>query len=459
MSLFLLLAAPSFAQDGEEVVREPIDPTLLELVPTWTIPVEEPEVEVVATPDGEPTKLRETLIAVPGVELEVRVPAPPDETGVQPWQWTINDTTMDTRLGMANREAYTYLRFGATDYQPDLTKLGDEIIEQLLPMDDEELEISPGELQRFEHEALGDVIVLNAHIWDSWMERDLWSQTIVFNVEGSAIMLTSQSSDTLVQADVILGEVIDMLSVVEPPIAEDDLPYGVLDTPAGYTIELPMGWRALTEDEAPDSTRIAGDGPFAGNLSQIFVVDPASLSKPVFECVANAGSPLEVLAPAKSTEAIENFKTAMRVQLKGGKYRLESAGDEIFIDADTSIPLYTTTEGEVEFLPLGERDAYRWRVEGTVFEEPVAASVFYTAYSDIGLVCTSVVEQGDEALLGTFDSSVDKLRITDDAAHVMPLSLASKYKRWWPMSNPLLQLYWLPVPLFLIAGWLVVRDD
>ena len=453
MSLLFVLAAPALAQD-EEVVREPIDATLLELVPTWTLAVED---EPAAAPLDEEAELRTTLIAVPGVSLEVHIPVPDD--GSQPWQWTVNDATMDTRLGMANREKYTYLRFGATDYQPDLEKLGDEIVEQLLPMDDEELEITPGELQRFEHEVLGDVIVLNAHIWDSWMERDLWSQTVVFNVKGAAVLLTSQSSDTLVMADEIMAETIEMLALPDPPIAEEDLPYGTLVTEAGYTVELPLGWRALTDDEAPDATRIAGDGPFASSLAQIFVVDPAQLSQPIFECVANAGAPLEVLDPSKSAEAVENFKTAMRVQLKGGKYRLESAGDEIFIDADTSIPLYTTDEGDVEFLPLGNRDAYRWRVEGTVFEEPVAASVFYTAYADIGLYCASVVEEGDEAILGTFEATVDKLRVTDDTVHDMPLSLASRYKRWWPMSNPLLQLYWVPIPLFLVAGWLVVRDD
>lgn len=458
MSLFLLCVAPALAQDGDEVVREPIDATLLELVPTWTLPVEEVEVGEAPTAEEEVAKLRATVIAVPGVELEVHIPDAP-EGEVQPWQWTVNDATMDTRLGMANREAYTYLRFGATDYQPDLEKLGDEIIEQLLPMDDEELEITPGELLRFEHEKLGDVLVLNAHIWDNWMERDLWSQTVVFNVEGAAILLTSQSSDTLVQADLILNDTIEMLQVVEPAIPESELPYGTQVTEAGYTVDLPLGWRALTAAEAPDAVRIAGDGPFSSNLSQLFVVDPAALSQPIFECVANPGSPLEILAPAKSEAAVENFKTAMRVQLKGGKYRLESAGDEVFIDADTSIPLYTTEEGEVEFLSLGARDAYRWRVKGQVFEEPVAASVFYTAYADIGLVCTSVVEEGDEAILGTFDAAMDKLRVTDDAAHAMPLSLSSKYKRWWPLSNPFLQLYWLPVPLFLIAGWLVVRDD
>lgn len=452
-----LLTSLSLAQDPEEVVREPVDLTLLEVAPTWTLPVEEePVVELVE--GEEPPIIRATAISVPGVALEIHVPDPDD--GFQPWGWTVNDETMDTRVGMRNTEAYTDVVFSATFYQPDLTELGDEIVENILPMDDEDLEIAPGPLLRFEHPELGEVLYINAHIWDGWLERDLWAQTLMFNVAGGAVIIRATSSDTLERADSVMSDVLAMLVIGTPPLTIEELPYGTYVAEAGYTIEIPSGLRALTADESLDQKRLAGDGPYAGLIATFSVVDPGQpFRHPVFDCEAVSGAPLEILDPAKSIEAVENFKTAMRVALKGGKYRLVSSGDEQFVDLDTNVPLYTTSEDEVRFIELAHRDAYMWRVQGQVFEEPVHASVFYTAYDDVGLLCKALAEDGDEAILGTFEQTMSKIVITDGAEHPMPLSLASKYKRWWPWSSPLLQIYWLPVPLFLLAGWLVIRDE
>ena len=452
--MFLSLLTAAIAQEPL-VEREPVDLGLLEVAPSWTLPVEE-EGPVVAEGE-EPEKRRATAVPVPGLELEVHIPDAVD--GYQPWGWTVNDATMDTRVGMRNSEEYTDVVFMATFYQPDLTQLGEEIVEQILPMDDEDLEISPGELRRFEHEDFGEMLYLNAHVWDGWLERDLWSQTVLFNVRGGAVIIRATSSDTLERADKVMADILDMQVVLEEPIPEEELPYGTYAAEAGYTLEIPSGLRALTEQEALESKRIAGGGPFAGLLATLYVVDPASLNRPIFDCEAVSGAPLEVLDPRKSEEAVENFKTAMRVVLKGGKYRLVSSGDEQFVDLDTTVPLYTTVEDEVRFLQLPHREAYLWRVRGEVFEEPVHASVFYTTYDDIGLLCKSMAEEGDEAILGTFEQTMTAIEIRDGELHPMPMSLASKYKRWWPWSNPLLQIYWLPVPLFLVAGWLVIRDD
>ena len=458
--MFVSLLSLSFAQDVPAVEREPVDLTLLEVAPTWTLPVE--EVEAVEEPppvEGEEVeKARATAVPVPGLELEIHIPE--DVDGYQQWGWTVNDATMDTRVGMRNVERFTDVVFMATNYQPDLERVGDDIVETILPMDDEDLEITAGELQRFEHEDFGEVLYVNAHVWDSWLERDLWAQTVMFNVRGGAVIVRATSSDTLERADGVLLDVLGMLAILEPPTPEEDLPYGRYDAEAGYSFEIPTGLRALTEHEVLETKRIAGDGPFAGLIANLTVVDPGQpFRHPVFDCEAVAGAPLEVLDPGKSPEAVDNFKTAMRVVLKGGKYRLVSSGDEQFIDMDTTVPLYTEAEDEVRFISLAHREAYLWRVKGTVFEEPVHASVFYTAYDDVGLLCKALAEDGDEAILGTFEQTMTNVEIRDGELHPMPMSLASKYKRWWPWSSPLLQIYWLPVPLFLIAGWLVVRDD
>ena len=64
-----------------------------------------------------------------------------------------------------------------------------------------------------------------------------------------------------------------------------------------------------------------------------------------------------------------------------------------------------------------------------------------------------------EATLETFKLTVAGIEITEGEAHPLPLSMKARYVRWWPFAHPLLQLYWLPFPLLLLAGWLVMRDD
>jgi len=44
----------------------------------------------------------------------------------------------------------------------------------------------------------------------------------------------------------------------------------------------------------------------------------------------------------------------------------------------------------------------------------------------------------------------------------MPLSMRAKYIRWWPYSpynNPWAQLYWVPIPIMLLAVWLITKDE
>ena len=89
----------------------------------------------------------------------------------------------------------------------------------------------------------------------------------------------------------------------------------------------------------------------------------------------------------------------------------------------------------------------------------MAASLFYTAWDDVGLLCRAIAPTDETAVLGTFESMVRQIEILDSDLHPMPLSMKARYIRWWPTAHPLLQLYWIPIPLLLMAGWLVLRDD
>jgi hypothetical protein len=39
------------------------------------------------------------------------------------------------------------------------------------------------------------------------------------------------------------------------------------------------------------------------------------------------------------------------------------------------------------------------------------------------------------------------------------MSLRGRYVRWWPTTTPWLQLYWAPLPLILVAAWLILKDE
>ena len=85
--------------------------------------------------------------------------------------------------------------------------------------------------------------------------------------------------------------------------------------------------------------------------------------------------------------------------------------------------------------------------------------MLYTAYADVPLTCLAIAKEGES--LESFEKAVRGLTIALDEngePYPMPLSLQARYTRWWPTGNPFLQLYWLPVPLMLIAGYLVLKD-
>lgn len=399
-------------------------------------------------------------LRVPGVDIVVHVPPPPENT-VQPWAWTMGDASMDTRLSMRKADAYTDVTFAATQWEPDLSVNFTGLAEQILPMDDEDLGITPHPMERVVHPTLGQVIELPAEVRDNWMERDLWSRSALFAIAGSGVVLTATSSKSPESAAEVLHEVLDMIEVTSPALTKDKLPYGKVTAESGFAVELPTGWRALTNEETQRiaSTRVGGEGDYSSALAWFYVVDTSRLAEAVFWCRADSTGTLEILDPARAPKAAENFRTFAEVLLAGGRYRLAQGRDELFVDVLTENPITPTQAEPVRFVKLNDREAYAIRFEGTYFQDPVQASIFYVTYGDIGLSCIASAKLDNAAMLTTFDQVMEGMQIVDPDKHPMPLSLRARYVRWWPTTNPALQLYWLPLPLFLLAGWLILRDD
>lgn len=468
LSFLLLLGNPAMAQDEE--APTPVLPDLTLAAP-WTLPPPPPvegEEPVVPLTDEEMYPFGRALVNIPGLPVDIVVPQ--TEPGLESrWKWTANDSTSEVRLGMRASEAYSNVRFRATNFQPDVTRLGGEKLSLELGLVDQpeaDLDLTLGEWQAVEHPELGPMQVLNFHAWDGFLERDLYYHVFVYAVEGHAVIASVESSESLERAHQVAGEIIAMTSVAKPPFDPAEMGLtGTIDADAGYSITLPDGMRALSEEELNlvSGGRLGGEGPFSGKRARLRIIRTDRLyDNLAFRCRAEAGSPLEVLDPKKSPKTAENFRSWAKAVFSAGQAKVTSAGEDTTFDFsdDYARSLHTQSNDDPEFLQLEDgRDAYLWKVTGDVYAEPHQGSMLYTAYSDVALTCMAIAEEGES--LEPFEQAARGLKIALDEngePYPMHLSLQARYTRWWPTGNPFLQLYWLPVPLMLIAGYLVLKD-
>jgi len=400
-------------------------------------------------------------IKIPTVPVSVVLPEIDEETEVQEWGFSEGDAFADIKLAMRNAEKFANVTFQATDYQPSLEAIKPNLIEALIESDDEDTKITPGEIEAVDHPDLGEMLVIPLEIHDSFMEQDFWGLKIVLPVEGHGIVMTIVTSkEEPEHLEEVQAEVFGMLKVDKKPLSESELPYGTISTDAGYTVELPGGWRALTEDEARrrSNARIAGEGDFSGKLADLFVIDTAHLGELVFNCVTASDGTLEVIDPDRYKQAADNFLTLAEVSMRGGSYRFQDGTEERFIDVMTETPVEPEGKSELQFLNLPSRDAYLWTTAGSLYGDPVSASLFDTGYDNVSLSCYTVADDGEDGRLGSFEKVMRGLKVVNGELYPMHYSLKARYIRWWPTSNPFLQLYWLPIPMFLVGSWLIFKD-
>jgi hypothetical protein len=401
-------------------------------------------------------------IAVPGTDLMIVVPqTDPDLPPV--WTHSTGDISSEVKVGMRNREAFTDIRLSTTDYQPDVLRIQDDLLSWVKAEDeaDDYEEYTLGEMTQEDHEKLGPVLRLPFEVFDSHLEQPFYRELVFFGIEASGVVVTAISSESAERAHLVLEDVLLMMDPMKLALPPEDLPLGEIQTASGYRLKLPMGWRGLTVEETSrrDVALIKGDSIYAGEAAYFYAVDTAYLNKTVFYCRVNDAAGLHVLAPDKSGLAIENFKTYARVLFKGGSFRLTEGGDTVISESIPDDPLDIKSEGEVQFLQMGDRDAYLWEVKGTVWDKPSTSQVFFTSYDDLGLTCVSQAEDSEKAILGTFSGVMKGLQIVDGENHPMVLSMGARYTRWWPFSNPLMQLYFFPIPLLAFSAWFLYKSD
>jgi|GEM_PF-2100531 len=273
------------------------------------------------------------------------------------------------------------------------------------------------------------------------------------------------------EADAALAQLTAMTAFYDGPLAWDQLPIGHVVEDAGYEIDLPEGFRALTERErlALNGEPVGGNSGFGGALAYQTFLDPSTLDGwRSFACVAFSADTLEVVDPDKAPRLGANYRLASQVMLKGGSYKVSGGKDIRGRSADLldarNVQVDPTDAGTLHTIDLGDRDGYLWRGTGDKSStggetQAVQIATFYTAWDDVNLQCQAVAPGDKAELLDQFEASMRTLRVTDGIQHPLTLGLMARYKRWWPYSNPLAQLYWLPIPIVLFAAWLANRGD
>lgn len=265
-------------------------------------------------------------------------------------------------------------------------------------------------------------------------------------------------------------ELLSSLHLDHPPLSHDQLGYGHVTQVVGYELDLPERWRMLSPDESPnDAVELVEGGAHALQAAQATYVDTATLLSDAelaraFVCRAKstAVAPLQIVNPRHDPIPAGNLLARLGVLIGGGTLQqgndwLDQALAWRFRTDDIVVKLAPSDPQDVHIETLADRDAFRWQGRGTRMGEPVTVGAWYTSWDDVELYCVAVIPQHDDEALAAFDQAMHTLRVTDAEHHPMYVSFRTRYVNWWPWSHPLVQIYLLPVyvfvPLFGLLLW------
>ena len=401
-------------------------------------------------------------IAVPNTDLYLNLPEL-EEGEPQVWAWSTGDITSEVKLGMRNVEAFTDIRLRVTGHQPAPHMVADDLLAWIHAQDEADTyqNYTIGEMVLSEHETLGQLVTIPFEVFDTHMEQTFFDEMVLFAGYGTGIIVTSISSDSQERSHEVLTEVLAMMEHGTDPVATEELPTGEITTQFGLELALPAGWRALTDEELShrNTELVRAEGDFFGLPANLYVIDEHRLVNTVFECNASDGSSLYIVDPDKSETALNNFTTWAEIAFSGGMYQVTTDSNHTGGEVIPDNPMVIEELGEVEFLEFEDREGYLVRAKGMVWGEEKEGSLFYTAWDNLGITCLAFTSPEDNAVLETFERTMRTMQVTDSINHPMPMSTATRYARWWPYSHPLLQLYWLPIPMLLLSGFFVYKSD
>ncbi len=437
------------------------------------------------------------FLEVKNDEIPITLKLPRDEQGGIGWQWALMpEPDVDISLSRYEPSPALFSLGWNEDFQPDLERLDLSLIDdayfsELTHLDDGEgVTLGAITVRREVVEPLGTTVIIDFDSTQAFESQQedvepppplaLKNRVMYFEVEAGLAFIAG-----LVPApeeappppaegeepppsdlDLAFADVLTTVNILKPALTDEELPFGEYVSEGGYSLTLPDGWRGLTAREMSIiSTSRISEGPYEGYRALQVFLDPSDLDgQRKFTCgIYSTGSrPVEVLDPAKSDQHAKNYRTQARVMLKGGSFKITSGGTGETVKSEIGVmaPVEITPDatGRLETIPLGDRDAYLWHVNGMQSGDQVEVITWYTAYDNLGLSCFAVASPDQQEILTVFEQAAQTLAVTDPASHPMVLSFMSSYRRWWPYAHPALQLYWLIVPLFLLALVPMGRD-
>lgn len=411
-------------------------------------------------------------VKVEGCPVRLQLPKP--RRGEPGWEYRTNPTAeQKIQLARPGQRPPKIGIGGEENFQPDLARTSDAGIRNLLK------ETVPGTgevpetitVAHTHHDKLGDLVIASYTVPGADKAPDLDFRVALLPVEAGFAWFVGADLAGSEALEPGLDEVLGISAVPRPAVPDGEFQTGHFASPAGYELDLPEGWRALTESEMGLlSTERITDGPFRGKpVHQVFV-DPRPergdlADVPWITCAATGteDAPLEVMHEDRSPAHAEVYRARARAFLRKASLT-DAKGKRISlsrVDPTGGIPIEVPKgePGELSYLSVGDREGYLWKGTATFMDKPVRVATFYTTWDNVSLDCATMAREGDDTTLDLFERAMASLRVTDAANHPEQLTLMSKYKRWWPYSQPWLQLYWLPIPLFLIGVFVAMRGE
>ncbi len=251
---------------------------------------------------------------------------------------------------------------------------------------------------------------------------------------------------------------------------------------AGWSMEIPEGWRAFHDEElkilAP--TRAGGESEYGGARSHTVLYDlatPYADKRILCSAIAYPEKPVEVVDPEKSAQHGQRYTIFAKLRMRGGKYK-NAKGEELGLDRveDPFSPLPVkiekplpddapedarpeTPEGTLSMVSLGDRDGYIWETTGIRGDQEIAVAAFGTAWDELGLDCYMVAPKDDPSSLEVFKSAMATVQVTDGVNHPHNLGARGWYRKNWPFTHPALQIWWFVAILLGLGIFLAFRSE
>lgn len=385
----------------------------------------------------------------------------PEAEGARAWVWNTEPGSGSVRMEpVGSRTATVTVTMHTGGFQADLSSLDRSWRDGSRSGEIDSLVGPEGTVERLDHPTLGPTVYLTGRSPAGRAVQRAYVET----GEGYLVVSALDVAGSALPPELV-QEVLGMVRLQHPRVPREQLPYGKVAPDGVYELTLPEGWRAATDAEMD---RMGGDrlvkGPLQGKRMHRVFFDPArpgpAHEQSAFACTVNlaARNPLEIVDPVEFPLQGRSFRARTRSLLRFTSYRVGSGDDSTKVDwkRPSNMPvLHVPPEatGELSVVKLADRRAYLWKVFAAWNDTPMQVATLYTSFGDHELDCYAWTPETQPDTVHAFLLAVPTVRIVEGDTYPMKMSIHTRYREAWPFRHPLLQAWWLPIPLALVALW------